>query len=301
MNVFQKEIENIAIERIQKFAKLAEKMGFDICLGFSGGKDSQVAYDLCKRAGVPFKAYFNHSFESPTTLKFIKEKYPEVIWRRDYKYGFIENIRKQGCLPTVQRAYCCGYYKHNPDYVDDCSIVGVRKAESQKRKSRTAVSIKNKTTKKKVGATISEYFKESCQSVGTSSVIQLLPIVDWSDNEVWDYIHDHNLPINPEYQHSKRVGCLVCPKADFTSNHVYLMKYPKLIDAFIKARYGGGRDIDWYISSDEKDYSDDKVYYICRWLNHSFMPFNKTHQRLFEKVKKRYEEYHSKGMLSTPS
>lgn len=243
MDIFQTEIEQIAIERIQKFAKLAEKMKFEVCLGFSGGKDSQVVYDLCKRSGISFKAYFNHTFESPVTLRFIREHYPDVIWRRDYKYGFIENIKIQGFLPTVQKAFCCDNYKHNPKYVDKCSIVGVRRQESRKRASRTTISFKNKTTKKKMSVEVSEYFKENCQSVGTASVIQLLPIVDWTKDNVWDYIHSHQLPVNPEYEHSERVGCIVCPKANFTSNYKSLIKYPKLINAFISARNRGGKTL----------------------------------------------------------
>ena len=214
MDIFLEEIENIAIDRIQRFAKIAKGMRFDICLGFSGGKDSQVIYDLCKRAGIEFKAYYNRSFESPTTRKFIKENYPKVIWRQDHKYGFIENIRKvhAGLLPSVQKAFCCNDYKHNPKYVDKCSIVGVRKAESNKRKGRTVISVKNKTTLKKNKSSIDEYFIENCQSLGTASIIQLLPIVDWSDNDVWDYIYKYNIPINPEYKSSNRIGCIVCPK-----------------------------------------------------------------------------------------
>lgn len=244
MDIFQKEIEQIAIERIQKFAKLAEKMKFEVCLGFSGGKDSQVVYDLCKRLGISFKAYFNHSFESPVTLQFIREHYPDVIWRRGHKFGFIENISKNhsGLLPTVTLAYCCSDYKHNPKYVDDCSVIGVRRAESAKRKQRTALSLKNKTTQKKLKPEVSEYFKESCQSVGTASVIQLLPIVDWTEDNVWEYIHFHQLPVNPEYKHGKRVGCIVCPKANFTSNYKSLIRYPKLINAFILARNRGATD-----------------------------------------------------------
>lgn len=242
MNLFQKEIEEQAIERIRKFAKIAKAMGFEVCLGFSGGKDSQVSYDLCKRSGIEFKAYFNHAFESAVTLKFIKEEYPEVIWRRDHKFGFIENIWRNhsGLLPAVTMAYCCQDYKHNPKYVDDCSIVGVRKAESAKRSKRTAMSVKNKTTLKKNKDRIDEYFKDSCQSVGATSVIQLLPIVDWSDDDVWSYIKSHNLPINPEYKYYRRVGCIVCPKANLTSNYRALIETPKLIDSFIRAREKGG-------------------------------------------------------------
>ena len=227
MNIFSDEIEQQAIQRIQKFSKIAKTMRFEIYLGFSGGKDSQVVYVLCLRSGVKFKAYFNHSFESSITRQFIRENYPNVIRRRDYKYGFIENIWKvyNGFLPTVQAAYCCYDYKHNPKYVDACSIVGVRKAESAKRKQRTAFETKNKTVLKKNKALIDDYFEENCQSVGTASVIQLKPIIDWSDKDVWDY---------------------------------------------------------------NRDYSNDKCYYICRWLNHSFMPFTKKQKKLYEKVREAY-------------
>lgn len=290
MNIFLDEIEQQAIQRIQKFSKIAKTMGFEMRLGFSGGKDSQVVYDLCSRADVEFKAYFNHSFESSITLKFIRENYPNVIKRRDYKFGFIENIWKNhgGLLPTAQMAYCCKNYKHNPKYVDECSIVGVRKAESIKRKSRTAFEAKNKTTLKKNKTLIDSYFEENCQSVGAASVIQLKPIIDWSDKDVWDYIRKYKLPINPEYKKRKRVGCKVCPKANFKSNGIALLENPKLINAFIRAREKGGLKIDWIITSENRDCSDDKCYYICRWLNHSFMPFSKKQEELYQKVKEKY-------------
>lgn len=290
MNLFQDEMEQEAIGRIQRFARLAETMNFEVCVGFSGGKDSQVVYDLCKRSGIKFKAYFNRSFESNTTLTFIREHYPEVIWRRECKAGFIENIWKNnsGMLPDTRHAYCCKDYKHNRKFVDKCSVLGVRKSESAKRASRTVFSAKNKTTLKRNKQAVSEYFHENCLSIGTASVIQLLPIVDWTDKDVWDYIHRHNLPVNPEYKTFKRVGCIVCPKANFSSNGISLLKYPKLIDAFIKARIRGGKRIVWTITYDGIDYSDDKPYYICRWLNHSFMPFSKKQEEFYKQVREKY-------------
>lgn len=53
-NLFLPEMELTAIDRIRRFARLAERMGLEVRLGFSGGKDSQVVYDLMKRAGVEF-------------------------------------------------------------------------------------------------------------------------------------------------------------------------------------------------------------------------------------------------------
>lgn len=291
MNLFNEEIEQQAIERIQKFAKIARSMGFEVCLGFSGGKDSQVCYDLCKRSGIAFKAYFSHCFESNITIRFIRENYPDVIFRRVVKEGFIRNIRinHRGFLPTVQAAYCCMDYKHNPKYTNDCSITGVRKAESVNRSKRTVFEIKNKTLLKKNKKLICNYFEEHCQSTGTAGIIHLKPIIDWTDNDVWDYIHKYNLPINPEYKYVNRIGCIVCPKANFSYNCKSLLKFPKLIDSFILAREKGGLNIDWLIYNEKLDCSNDKPYYICRWLNHSFMPFTKKQEELYEKFREKYD------------
>ena len=98
MNLFTEKIEQQAIERIQKFAKIAKTMGFEVCLGFSGGKDSQVCYDLCKRSGIEFKAYYNVAFESNVTKCFIREYYPDVIWRRASLKTFGE-ITEACCRP----------------------------------------------------------------------------------------------------------------------------------------------------------------------------------------------------------
>ena len=127
MILFTNEFEQEAITRIVKFSKIAETLGYEIAVGFSGGKDSQVVYDLCQRSGIQFTAYFNHAFESNTTLKFIREHYPDVVWRRDHNFGFIENIWKNhnSALPTVEMSYCCSDYKHNIMYplIETANIV----------------------------------------------------------------------------------------------------------------------------------------------------------------------------------
>ena len=291
MILFTNEFEQEAINRIVKFSKIAEALNYEIAVGFSGGKDSQVVYDLCKRSGINFTAYFNHSFESSLTLNFIREFYPEVKWRREYKFGFIENIWRNhnSLLPTVEMSYCCADYKHNPMYNDNASIVGVRKSESFKRKQRNVFEAKNKTMVKHNKALFSEFFTDQCTGIGSSSIIQLKPIVDWSDEEVWDYIIRHDIPINPQYKQSNRIGCIVCPKADLTSNYKALLQYPKLIDAFIKAREKR-IDIDWIIHNDNRDYKDNKVEYICRWLNHSFRPFTKRQMALYKRVLENYNK-----------
>ena len=296
MMLFDNEFEQEAINRIVKFSKIAETLGYEVAVGFSGGKDSQVVYDLCKRSGIQFKAYFNHSFESCTTLQFIREHYPNVIWRRDHNFGFIENIWKNhsSILPTAEISYCCKDFKHNPKYVDKASIVGVRRAESIGRKKRKVFEGRNKTVIKNNRALFTEYFSDECIGSGAGSVIQLKPIVDWSNDEVWNYVKSHHLPVNPEYNRSKRVGCLICPKADMTKNYIALLEHPKFIDAFIKAREKRA-DIDWFIHTDNRDFKDNKVEYICRWLNHSFRPFTTRQKALFELVHQNYMKQKQKS------
>lgn len=291
--LFLQDLENEAILRIQKFYQIAKKLDYPIVLGFSGGKDSQVIYSLCKKANIPFTACFNHCFESNTTLNFIKEYYPQVIWRRIVKEGFIQNIwvNHNSLLPTSQIAYCCRDYKHNPKFIDSASIVGVRRQESQKRIKSMPLEIKNKTLFKRDKALFSEYFDDNCIGLGSPGKIQLKPIVDWYEEDIIMYHMKENLPRNPEYNTQKRVGCIVCPKCHLKENFDSLMKSPKLIDAFIKAREKRN-DIDWYITSDNKDYSNNKVEYICRWLNYSFQPFSRKEQNLFEQIYRRYKQIH---------
>lgn len=41
------------------------------------------------------------------------------------------------------------------------------------------------------------------------------PIVDWTTNELWDYINSEHIEVNPLYQCGfSRVGCIGCPMAD---------------------------------------------------------------------------------------
>ena len=81
-------------------------------------------------------------------------------------------------------------------------------------------------------------------------------------------------------------------KANLNSNASYLIDHPKLINAFILIK-SKGEKCDLTITSDKKDYTDNKVYYICRWLNHSFMPFTKRQEVLYQKVLAAYNKLHS--------
>ena len=96
MSVLENKISE-SINLLRKMEKIALKYSPDgFHVAFSGGKDSQVIYELCKMAGVKFKAYFyKTSVDPPELLKFIRSDYPDVIWLKPEKTMFQLILQKK--------------------------------------------------------------------------------------------------------------------------------------------------------------------------------------------------------------
>ena len=61
------------------------------------------------------------------------------------------------------------------------------------------------------------------------------PIIDWSDDDVWEYIRTEALPVNPLYEcGSVRVGCIGCPMSG-KGRYAEFARYPKYKEAYIRA------------------------------------------------------------------
>ena len=74
IDVFGKTKLEKTIEKIKAFEP---EEGY--YLAFSGGKDSQCIYHLCKMAGVKFDAHYRvTSVDPPELVKFIKDQYTDV-------------------------------------------------------------------------------------------------------------------------------------------------------------------------------------------------------------------------------
>ena len=114
-----------AIERLKAFEP---PEGYYVA--FSGGKDSQCVYHLCKMASVKFDAHYSVTgIDPPELMRFLKKNYPDVIW--DYHYWndekpehyFPDGRPKQLTMwsliadhtipPTRQARYCCSALKEN--------------------------------------------------------------------------------------------------------------------------------------------------------------------------------------------
>lgn len=195
-----------AIGTIRKAAKLARTYsGQPLYLGFSGGKDSLVVYDLARRAGVDFEAWFNPTTLDPAeNIRYIRQHFPEVRFTR-VRQSFFSLVRKKKMLPTMLVRYCCREYKEGHGIGRVC-LMGVRRAESARRSGRKLVAVM-KSNRTLVESESLSPVSAMCYGGGKEK-ITVRPILDWTDDEVWAYIRDNGLPV---YGHARRVGCLFCP------------------------------------------------------------------------------------------
>jgi phosphoadenosine phosphosulfate reductase len=73
----------------------------------------------------------------------------------------------------------------------------------------------------------------------------LHPLIDFYNDEVWEYIHKYNIPYCSLYDEKgengkplfKRLGCVLCPMESPKQTQVELKRFPKLADAWKRACY----------------------------------------------------------------
>lgn len=169
----------------------------EIEIAYSGGKDSDIILQLAKEAGIRYRAiYKNTTIDPPGTLEHVREMNVEILRAKD---TFFHIIAQKG-FPNRFSRFCCEKLKEYK--VLDKSVIGVRKAESRKRNERY-----NEPTQ--------------CRYYGSKKeenhVEQIFPILDWTNEDVRDFIIDRKLKLAPIYYNqeeegqidiSKRLGCM---------------------------------------------------------------------------------------------
>lgn len=98
------------------------------------------------------------------------------------------------------------------------------------------------------------------------------PIIDWTDDDVWEFIHKYNVPYCELYDKGwERLGCIGCPmsnnrKADIESYPKYKEQYLRCFNKMYQNRvdrglslndWTCGKDIfDWWVGDSDK--TDDR-------------------------------------------
>jgi len=177
----------------------------------SFGKDSMAVLNLVRLKHPEIKVVFcNSGVEFPDTIAFknriVKElglnyyeakNRDETFWSIQKKYGW-PPLRFDG-KHGAREIKCCYYLKERPAMEAykslgiELAFTGITAAESRNRFM----------LQRRCG----EYYFAKTQGLWKCH-----PIMSWTPEDVWQYINENNVPINPFYKKfpNQRIGCMPC-------------------------------------------------------------------------------------------
>lgn len=202
---------------------------------FSGGKDSQCLYHLVKLAGVKAKTHMNlTSVDPPEIIRFVKQHYPDVELIKP-KMSIYSSCKKKGILHTRTIRWCCAGYKEIGG-IGKVTLTGIRKQESSRRSKREEISteIKGKRNEQSFDQW-SEHEEKMVACVGGKDKILVSPIIYWTEQDVWEFLNENGIPHCKLYDEGyTRIGCILCPMANYKSKIRDMKRYPHAKRNWIK-------------------------------------------------------------------
>ena len=200
-------------------------------------------------SGVKYDAHHSlTTIDPPELIYYMREHHKDVKIDRPAK-PFLRRLAENG-FPRRQSRWCCTEYKERGGS-GRLVMTGVRAAESPARRRRTMVE---------------QCFKDRHKRY-------LHVIIDWTDDDVWQFIREQELPYCKLYDEGwKRIGCLFCPMAG-KMRKVQAERYPRYVNAYIRAfekLYATGREsmkrwesgeaaFWWWLNEDRKTDDSDQL------------------------------------------
>lgn len=206
-------------DKVKQSIKLLKTIQVEtIELAYSGGKDSDVILRLAQLAGIPYRAiYKDTSIDPPLTHKHVRENGVEIF---NPKIRFFDIVKKSG-FPTRRARICCKELKEYK--VLDDAIHGIRRSES-------------------VGRSLRYQEPIVCRTYGSKAnhVNVVLPILDWTDQDIEEFIKSENIKCHPLYYDEdgsfhveRRLGCMACPlKSDQIRD---FERMPRLVKLWLRS------------------------------------------------------------------
>lgn len=240
------EAENYVVELTEKLRSDSSKY-YMPTVSFSGGKDSTVVSKIVRDA-LQDERIIHHfgdtTLEFPCTYEYAKKVFPLENRFTPMLPSETENDFFKLCNvfgpPSKFERWCCTIFKTsnlNTEYQDlngnSLTFLGIRHSESRERQN----------------------YERTQNHSKIGSQINAMPIIEWSDCDVWLYILSKELKFNEAYKWGyKRVGCWCCPNNSEWSTMLTEIYFPTLakkwhttlMDFALKT---GKEDIDDYINN----------------------------------------------------
>jgi len=270
LDIYGKDKVQTAIERFKTFEPMAGEDGY--YLAFSGGKDSSVIKKLAEMSGVKFEAHYTlTSVDPPELVRFIKDEQPDVVidiprYPDNYKNPKLAGkqitmwnlIPEKRMPPTRIVRYCCSELKESRGE-GRFVVTGVRKQESAKRSMRGGLELAEKKSHRMENYDPDNPDEGMIHNCMKWARKHLNPIIDWTTDEVWEFIREYNVPYCKLYDEGfKRLGCIGCPmgtikarEQEFERYPTYKRAYTRAFQKMIDVRKDEGLDImDWNNADD---------------------------------------------------
>ncbi len=215
---------------IKKVAELSSK---PLVIQFSGGKDSMALLDLVRGVTHWFVcAYMATGTELPGVVNFVRDYCKEqgikllVSNPSMHKGNLFKRIERFQRFPLVEQTWCCRDLKLRPQkklLIETFGkgtyykLEGVRRFESTRRRYIYA-------------AYANDPMREDGEFKGSYEVF---PILNWTDDDVKNYLALRGLIVMKQYADFKVSGCSWCPFYGPDIYYTVLQKMPEWYDRFI--------------------------------------------------------------------
>jgi phosphoadenosine phosphosulfate reductase len=210
------------LEPVECVKKAIDRFGDSLAVSCSFGSCSVAVLHMARDLNPQIKVVFNNTgVQYPETYgyrdflckewdlnppQYIETKPVKSFWQCVKEYGlplFRSTSYKKGDYkfgkPSYGKPKCCVYLKELPfrqamkENEIEATITGMRAGESRARMFAFGQFGQNYATKK------------------YGALTKFNPIAFWTHSELWQYLKDHNVPINPLYlKGAHRSGCMPC-------------------------------------------------------------------------------------------
>ena len=263
---------DIAIKRLRSASDMSLYLyKKPLLLQYSGGKDSDACLEIARISGIPFEVQHSHTTaDAPETVLHVRQKfrqleldgthceinYPVYKGKRTSMW---ELIPQQLMPPTRIARYCCKIIKETAGR-DRWIITGVRWAESTQRKNRGIYETIGPLKKRVILSNDNDDLRRVTEACASQNTRTINPIIDWRDQDVWDFLADRKVACNLLYGAFCRVGCIGCPMAGTKGREIEFLRWPKYKKLYLcafermlkersargKQTYGWGSAMDVY-------------------------------------------------------